>query len=61
VTTNAVSKIIQIPTSAAVEAFFIARMAYHPSSTERLPANARHVARASQLSSSRPRKWLRFP
>jgi hypothetical protein len=32
VTTNAVSKIIQIPTSAAVEAFF-ARMARYPSST----------------------------
>jgi hypothetical protein len=47
VTTNAVSKIIQIPTSAAVEAFFIARMACHPSSTVRLLANARrspHIA-----------------
>jgi hypothetical protein len=32
VTTNAVTKIIQIPTSAAVEAFF-ARMARYPSST----------------------------
>jgi hypothetical protein len=29
-------------------------MAYHPSSTVRLLANARHVARAPQLSSSTP-------
>jgi hypothetical protein len=46
VTTNAVSKIIQIPTSAAVEAFFIARMARYPSSTVRFLANGRHAARA---------------
>ena len=44
-TTNAVSRIAQIPTSAAVEAFF-ARMARYPSSTVRLLANAQHVARA---------------
>src|ERR1700720_3653176 len=47
VTTNAVSKIVQIPTSAAVDAFFIARMTCYPSSTVRLPANARHLARTA--------------
>src|ERR1700694_5497813 len=36
-------------------------MACHPSSTVRLLANARHVARAPQLSSSRPRKCLSIP
>jgi hypothetical protein len=47
VTTNAVSKIVHIPTSAAVEAFFIARMTHYPSSTVRLPANARHLVRTA--------------
>jgi len=44
VTTNAVSKIVQIPTSAALDAFFVARMACHPSSTVPLLANARQLA-----------------
>ena len=39
-TTNAVSKTIQIPTRAAVEAFFVARMAWHSSPTVRVRANA---------------------
>src|SRR4030095_8224780 len=41
-TTNAVSRIAQVPMAAAVAAFFVARMARYPSSTVRLLANARH-------------------
>ena len=53
-------RIAQVPMAAAVAAFFVARMAYHPSSTVRLLANARHVARAPQFSSS-TRRCLRIP
>ncbi len=51
VTTNAVSRIAQVPMAAAVAAFFVARIARYPSSTLRLLANgaARRPRTAAQF------------